>query len=315
MNIAGADGAVALIAESVDIGHIEQARILRAMRCVATQAAFALDRSVFIHERSAGLGVALRADRVLIGSDLEIAGLEGSVHIVAVAAAHQTLVHLVVEGHRKCRLDGRMALETKVWLRSYQKRRVRHGLMNAVAAKTAHAGLRMWRAQEVRMRVCMAAQARLVDLRGRQLVETHNLGDIATAVHVRLACAVAAFTRRSCSAVLQCQLGMRIVRHTVCLVLVTGRAGVIANKSICGRCYRALRQSLRLRLRLGKSRAGATCGQNSDHRNQKKIHRDPAGQLPHTVTPLLARSCFCLVLEIGLDLNKPNHSRDVAQDL
>ena len=307
--------AVTLVAELIDVRHIQQPGILRSVRRVAGYTAFCPDSSVLEDERATCFRVALRADRVLIGSDFEIAGLEGSVHIVAVAAAHQALIHLVVEGHRKCWFDGRMALETKVWLRSYQKRRVRHGLMNAVTAKTAHAGLRMRRAQEVRMRVCMATQARLVDLRGRQLVETHNLGDIATAVHVRLACAVAAFARRSCSAVLQRQLGMRIVRHTVCLVLMTGRAGVIANKSICGRCCRALRQSLCLRLRLGKSRAGATCGQNSDHRNQKKIHRDPAGQLPHTVTPLLARSWFCLVLEIGLDLNKPNHSRDVAQDL
>jgi hypothetical protein len=35
--------------------------------------------------------------------------------------------------------------------------------------------------------------------------------------------------------------------------------------------------------------------------------------LSHTVTPLLARSCCCVLLEIGLDLNSCNHSRHSPQ--
>jgi len=109
MNGACGNWAMALVAQLVDVRHVQQAGILRSMGGVACDAAFSPDSSVFVDERSACLGVALGADRILIGGDLEIRGLERSVHVVAIAAAQQAFIHLVVEGHRKRRLDAGVA--------------------------------------------------------------------------------------------------------------------------------------------------------------------------------------------------------------
>ena len=66
MDGSGRDRAVALVAQLIDIGNIHQSRILRAMRRVAAEAAFPLHCGMFKHEGSAGLGVALGADSILI---------------------------------------------------------------------------------------------------------------------------------------------------------------------------------------------------------------------------------------------------------
>ncbi len=53
--------------------------ILRAVRRVAADAAFRLHRSVLEDERPARLGVALGADRVLIGGGLQVVAIERAV--------------------------------------------------------------------------------------------------------------------------------------------------------------------------------------------------------------------------------------------
>jgi hypothetical protein len=72
---------------------------------VAAEAALSLYRRVFKHEGSAGLGVALGADCVLIGSRPNIVVAEGAMNVMAVAAFDQALIHLVMEGLRERRLD------------------------------------------------------------------------------------------------------------------------------------------------------------------------------------------------------------------
>ena len=106
---ASGNWAMALVAQLVDVWHIQQAGILRSVGCVASDAAFSAHSSVFVDERAARLGMALGADRVLIGSDLEIGGLERAVNVMAVAAGHEAFIHLVVEGHRERRLDAGVA--------------------------------------------------------------------------------------------------------------------------------------------------------------------------------------------------------------
>ena len=80
-----------------------------------------LDRDVFIDERPARLGVALGADRVLVGRGLHVVGQEGAVHVVAIAARDQAFVHLVVERHVERRLSVGVALEAERRLRSLQQ--------------------------------------------------------------------------------------------------------------------------------------------------------------------------------------------------
>jgi hypothetical protein len=149
---------VALVAQRVDVRHIQQPRVLRTVRSVATQASFRLDRGVLEDERPARLGVALGADRILIGRRLQVVVPEGAVNVVAVAALDQAFVHLVVERHIERRLHVGVALEAKRGLRSLQQR-LFLAAVDAVAAGAADAGLGMRRTIEVGMRSRVAAQA------------------------------------------------------------------------------------------------------------------------------------------------------------
>lgn len=61
-------GRVALQTERINIADIQQARVGRAVWRVAGHASFGLDHRMLKDERTRGLSVALRADRVLICS-------------------------------------------------------------------------------------------------------------------------------------------------------------------------------------------------------------------------------------------------------
>ena len=76
--------AVALGAQNVDSRHVQQPRVLRAMRRVAGEATLTLHRGMLVDVRSALLHVALGANRVLIDSRSEVVAPESSVWVVAV---------------------------------------------------------------------------------------------------------------------------------------------------------------------------------------------------------------------------------------
>jgi hypothetical protein len=121
VNRAGRDRAMALVAQCVDLRHVQQPRVLRTMRRVAPQAPLRLDRGVLEDEWPARLRVALGADRILIGRGLQVVVPEGAVRIVAVAALHQAFIHLVVEGHIERRLHVGVALKAERGLRSLEQ--------------------------------------------------------------------------------------------------------------------------------------------------------------------------------------------------
>ena len=288
VDVVGGNRAVALIAERVDVRHVQQASVLRAMRCVATEAAFALDGSMLIHERATGFHVALDADCILIGGGFEVAALEGAVDIMAIAALDQAFVDLVMEGHVEVWADVGVALVAEVRLGGDEELRIRYGLVDTVAAEAGNAGPGMRRAQEVGVGIGVAAEAGLIDLGGCEFVEANDLGHIATAFDVCLAWTVAALAGIALAAVLEGQLGVRIVHHAIGHNLVAGGAGVIAYVSIrwSGFGGRALFQCLGLGLSLGDRESGAARGQDPDHGNQKEIVRYLAGHLSHVKTPL-----------------------------
>src|ERR1700691_2347501 len=179
----GSYAAVALVAERGDGRHVQQAGVLGTVRSMASQTPLGLDRDVFKDERPARLGVALGADRVLVGRGLQVVGSEGAVHVVAIAARDQAFVHLVVEGHIERRLSVGVALEAKRRLRSLQQRFFL-ALMNAVAAGTADLRLGVGRAVKVRVRSRMTGQAHGVNLFGRVLRGIEYLARVAAACHV-----------------------------------------------------------------------------------------------------------------------------------
>src|SRR6202167_5795199 len=183
MNRVGSYAAVALVAERGDGRHVQQAGVLGTVWSVASHTPLGLDRDVFIDERPARLGVALGADRVLVGRGPHAVGSKGAVHVVAIAAQDQAFVHLVVERHIERRLSVGVALEAERRLRSLQQSFFL-ALMNAVAAGTADLRLGVGRAVKVRVRSRMTGQAHGVNLFGRVLRGIEYLARVAAACHV-----------------------------------------------------------------------------------------------------------------------------------
>jgi len=230
VNRVGSYAAVALVAERGDGRHVKQAGVLGTVRSVASETPLGLDRDVFIDERPARLGVALGADRVLVGRRLHVVGSEGAVHVVAVAARDQAFVHLVVERHIERRLSVRVALEAERRLRSLQQLFCL-ALMNAVAADTADLRLGVGRAVKVRVRSRVTGQALGVHLFGRVLRGIEYLARVAAAFHMRLASAVAVFTRNASGVAMhQRHLGMRVFIKSLGDSVVTAGAGCIPDK-------------------------------------------------------------------------------------
>jgi len=210
VNCRGSNLTVALIAQRVDVRHIQQTRVLRPMRRVASHTSLGLDRSVLKHKGATRLGVALGADRILIGRGLQVVVPKGPVWIMAVRAAHSALVHLVVERHIKRRFRVGMALEAQCGLRSLQQMFAILGLMDAMAARATDACLGMRRTIVVRMRSCMTTQAPLAPLFCCGFIEIEDLGFIAAALDVRATRSVAALAGCAILAMGQSQLGVRI---------------------------------------------------------------------------------------------------------
>ena len=111
---------MALVAELIDVGHVQQARVLRSVRRMASHTSFCPDSSVFVHKGAARFGVALGADRILIGGGLDVVVSECAVRVMAIAAFDDALVHLVVEGHVERGFDFGVATEAEVRLRRFQ---------------------------------------------------------------------------------------------------------------------------------------------------------------------------------------------------
>ena len=230
VNRVGCYAAVALVAERVDGRHVQQAGVLGTVRSVASQAPLGLDRDVFIDERPARLGVAFGADRVLVGRGLQVVSSEGAVHVVAIAARDQAFVHLVVERHIERRLSVGVALEAELRLRSLQQRFFL-ALVNAVATGTADLRLGVGRTVKVRVRSRVTGQALGVNLFGRVLRGIEYLARVAAALHMRLACAMAVFTRNAGGVAMhQRHLDMRVFLKSLGDSLVTAGAGCIPDK-------------------------------------------------------------------------------------
>jgi len=141
MHCSRSDWAVALVAELVDIGNIQQPCILRPVRCVAAKATFPLHRSVFEHKWPARLRMTLGADSILIRGGPYIVVAKGAMNVVAVTALDQAFIHLVMERLCKRRLDVRVARVAERGLRCLQQIGFFSSGMNAMAASATDPGL------------------------------------------------------------------------------------------------------------------------------------------------------------------------------
>ena len=72
---------------------------------------------VFVYERPLLVGVALEADGILRGGSPHLLGPHRAVHVVAIAALDQPLIHAMMEGHIELGLLLEMAAVAKLGLR------------------------------------------------------------------------------------------------------------------------------------------------------------------------------------------------------
>jgi len=230
VNRAGRDRAMALVAQRVDIRHVQQPRVLRAMRGVAPQAPLRLHRGMLVDERPTRLRVALGADRILIGRGLQVVVSEGAVRIVAVRTFHEAFIHSVVEGHIERRLDVCVALEAKGRLFGLEQDSIGNSLMDSVAANAAYVGLGVGRPEEVGVSSCVTTQTGGIHGFGAGCGEIEYFGLVAAGLHMSLAGAVAALAGNALATMLQRQLGMRIRIEFLRLLGVAGSAGFRADK-------------------------------------------------------------------------------------
>src|SRR4051794_29743598 len=106
---------------------------------------------MFEHERSCCLCMAFHADRILESGRLQTLLLEGSVRIVAITAAHQAFINLVMKRLGEVRLHVGMASVAERRLRGLEKVRIFLKGVNTVAVRAAHIGFAMSRTREVGM--------------------------------------------------------------------------------------------------------------------------------------------------------------------
>ena len=222
-----------LVAQHVDVRHVQQARILRAVRTVARRASFRLDRGMLVNERPTHIRVALGADLVLIGRGPQVIVPEGTVHVVAVAALDQPLIHPVMERHAERRLYVTVALIAERRLRGLEQVLRRLAVVNAVTACATDTGLAVRRTQEIGMRTRVAGEALGIDLLRRSGGKVEDLGLVTASLNVRLARSVAVLAGDAFVAMHQNHLGVRIVGKTVCFLLVAG--GAYLGADIIGR--------------------------------------------------------------------------------
>ena len=91
------------------------------MRRVAGHAAFGLDRRVLEGKRPGFVSVAIEAELILRVGGPQLVRQEPAVRVVAIAARHQTFIHLVVERLGEIGLDVKVAGVAKLRLLHLQK--------------------------------------------------------------------------------------------------------------------------------------------------------------------------------------------------
>jgi hypothetical protein len=201
---------MALQANGVDVGAIQQAGIRSTVREMTSGATFGLYNVVLIRKWTGCFGVALRADGIHLRGRPEIFGVERAVRIMAVGALHQAFFHLVMEWHIELRFRLGVATEAEFWLRGFEELILVVRVVNAVAADTAHVVLTVGSAFEVGVLSLVATQAACIDLLGRGLGRIEDLCGVAATVYMRFTRAVAAFASHTGFAVHLGKLCVRI---------------------------------------------------------------------------------------------------------
>lgn len=172
---------MALQTERVHIIASQETGIRRAVRIVARTAAFNLDWRVLINKGTCLLRMALHTDGVAGDAASQSLLLECPVWIVAITAAHQTLIHLVVERLRKSGLHVCVAGVTELRLGDLEKAGLASGLMNTVTTHATYVCDSVCRSLEIRMCRGVALQALVINCLRRRFGKPEECFQAATA--------------------------------------------------------------------------------------------------------------------------------------
>jgi len=170
---------MALQAEGIDIIACQQARVGRPMRKVARGASLRLERRMLVYKWAGGLGVAFGADSVLICAGLEELVFKCPVGVMTIAAFHEPLIDLVMEGLSEGRLGIGMAAVAELRLGRFEQICIGFCVVAAVASDATHASRAMRSSFEVGVCILVASEALAVGSFGGGLGELEDLGGIA----------------------------------------------------------------------------------------------------------------------------------------
>ena len=92
----------------------QHARIRRTVRRMTGDAAFGLDRGMFVNKRTLFVCVALDASRIGASRQSRLFKFETAMRIVAIAALHRTFEYLVMEGQIELVLSLTMTTQAKL---------------------------------------------------------------------------------------------------------------------------------------------------------------------------------------------------------
>ena len=107
---------MALQAQQIHIAYFQHVRVGPAVGNVARLATLELYGFVLEHEWTLLVDMARKADNVLRRGRPDLLRFHRAVHIVAITALDEALVHAMVKGHIELRLLLQMATVTKLWL-------------------------------------------------------------------------------------------------------------------------------------------------------------------------------------------------------
>jgi hypothetical protein len=153
--------------------------------------------------------------------------LEVSMWIVAIAATHQTFVHLVVERLRKSGLHVSVAGIAELRLRDLEKAGLASGFMNAVTTHATYVCSSVCGALEVRMCRGMALQALAIDcLRCCFGEPEEGFQTAAASLYMFSARSMAALAGDAFAAMQHRKAGVRILSELLVDLSVTDLAGL-----------------------------------------------------------------------------------------
>lgn len=184
-------------AEKVDIVNLQQSGIGRPMRRVAREATFVcLDWGVLENERAHRIRVAFRADCKLARCRPHLVTCLRAVRVVAITTLNETDIDSMPVRPGKLRFLSCMAAVAELSLRLHQHEVYVGGFVRAVTTGATYAIRQMFRFREVLgfNAGLMTLSADCGSLGRAEGFEPDDLGDVASAINVRLTGAMAGLT-------------------------------------------------------------------------------------------------------------------------